>query len=201
MCPELKNGETKGTLLIFTVIDSKGVSDSQLIYIEVTGDDDAPNADAGDDQQVDPEAFVRLNGSASSDPDVGDEISYQWEYTGATMDPLPDERSPLSDDEIDELDGWILRKDASADDGFVYIVNNLLACSPIPKPVTSSRATTDAYPYFDAPDLTGFNNIKLTFRLHVSDSATDLNGDGDTVDEGIHGSQRSQLRMDSGRRR
>ena len=180
--PELKNGETKGTLLIFTVIDSKGVSDSQLVYIEVTGDDDAPNADAGDDQQVDPEAFVRLNGSASSDPDVGDEISYQWEYTGATMDPAPDERSPLSPDEVDELDGWIL--DLADDGTWTYIVN---AAGMLTDPEASDKlqGDDDAYPYFDAPDLTGFNNIKLTFRLHVSDSATDLNGDGDTVDEGI----------------
>ena len=181
--PELENGETKGTILIFTVIDTKGVSDSQLIFIEVTGDDDAPDADAGDDQQVDPEAFVRLNGSDSSDPDVDDTITYKWEYTGATMDPAPDERSPLSANEIDELDGWIL--DKAADGTFTYIVT---AAGGLTEGAMSDKlqGTTTAYPYFDAPDLSGFNNLKLTFRLHVSDSAgTDLNGDGDTEDTGL----------------
>ena len=170
--PELKNGETKGTILIFTVIDSNGVSDSQLVYIEVTGDDDVPNADAGADEQVDPGAFVRLNGSGSSDPDVGDTVTHSWEFVGATMDPAPDERSPLSADEIDELEGWILEKDATATGGFTYIVNsagNLIEGKSSDK----LQGGTTAYPYFDAPDLSGFNNIKLTFRLTVTDSADD----------------------------
>ena len=166
--PNLENGEDAGTILLFSVIDSNGVASAQLTYVYVSADDDNPNADAGDDDQVDPEAFVRLNGSASADPDVGDDITYSWTYVGATMDPAPDERSPLSDDEIDELDGWIL--DKNADGTFDYIVGSdgkLLA----DKSSDKLQSTSSAYPYFDAPDLTGFNNIKLTFQLTVTDSA------------------------------
>ena len=180
--PELKVGDgVKGTILIFTVIDSKGVSASQLLYVRVTEDDDAPKAEAGPGQQVDPGSFVRLNGSASSDADVGDTLAYRWEYAGAEMDPLPDDRSPLSAAEINELDGWILRKDATAEGGFVYIVNAQggFVADATTKEGTPQNAgdnlksANDAYPYFDAPDLTGFNNIKLTFKLTVTDSADD----------------------------
>ena len=88
--PELKVGDgVKGTILIFTVIDSNGASASQLLYVRITEDDDVPNADAGPNQQVDPGSFVRLNGSASSDPDVGDILTHSWSYVGATMDPAP----------------------------------------------------------------------------------------------------------------
>ena len=193
--PELKVGETKGTLLIFTVIDSKGVSDSQLVYIEITGDDDVPIADAGDDQQVDPEAFVRLNGSASSDPDVGDSVDHRWAYTGATMDPAPDERSPLSADEIDELDGWILTKDATAAGGFTYIVN---AAGVLTDDSDKLQSTSSAYPYFDAPDLSGFNNLKLNFRLAVFDDAAarDVDGDGATTTSDVTSLNETTLDMD-----
>ena len=171
--PNLKNGESKGTILIFSVIDSNGVSANQLVYVHVRADDNVPNADAGADQQVDPEAFVRLNGSASSDPDVGDKISYEWEYVGATMDPAPNERSPLSADEIKELRGWILPQDfagttvGTAD----YIVTSGGQLKDGVMGLTNLKSTSSPYPYFDAPDLTGFNNIKLTFKLTVTDSA------------------------------
>ena len=212
--PNLETGKNKGAVLIFTVIDSNGASDSQLVYIRITADDDVPNADAGADQQVDPGSFVRLNGSASSDPDVGDKISHKWEYVGATMDPAPNKRSPLSANEIDGLDGWIL---AVADDGtWKYIVNaaGMLTGS------SDKLKGTGAYPYFDAPDFTGFNNIKLMFRLHVKDSGgtdidstagattgavasldeanvdADLNGDGDKDDTGITMVKESILGLD-----
>ena len=191
--PNLQNTKSKGSILLFSVIDSKGVASAQLIYLHIRGDDDAPDADAGDNQQVDPEAFVRLNGSASSDPDVGDELDYRWTYVGARMDPAPDDRSPLSDAEISALEGWILREakagetpdftNSDRSKSYVYIVNTrglLLAgeTGNTPNPSTS------AYPWFDAPNLTGFNNIQLTFSLRVFDSADgpdegeDLNGDG-----------------------
>ncbi|MCY3889381.1 MAG: hypothetical protein OXG50_05735 [bacterium] len=176
--PNLENGKDKGTILLFSVIDSNGVPAFQIVYVYVSADNDAPNAKAGDDEQVDPEAFVRLNGSASSDPDVGDEVEHRWEYTGATMDPAPNKRSPLSADEVNELDGWILDK---ADNGsWEYIVDRngqLIGSSD------NLKSPTSPYPYFDAPDLTGFNNLKLNFRLAVFDKAAarDVDGDGATT--------------------
>ena len=201
--PNLKNGEDKGTILLFNVIDSNGVPDVQIVYVYVSADDDPPDAKAGDDQQVDPETFVRLNGSASSDPDVGDEITFSWAYAGATMDPAPDDRSPLSDSEIDELKGWILRVATDAEitadaaraeakketfknsdgDSFVYIVDSdgkLLEGESS----TNLKSTSSAYPYFDAPDLSGFNNLALTFELTVTDSADDPRDDDDEDGEG-----------------
>jgi len=185
--PQVKAGEDKGTLLLFSVIDSNGVADAQVIYIYIDGDDDAPNADAGADQQVDPGSFVRLNGSASSDPDTGDKITYQWEYTGATVDPAPNKRSPLSAAEIDELKGWILPQDfsrttvATAD----YIVDGDGTLKDGTTGLTNLKSKATAYPYFDAPELTGFNNIKLTFKLTVTDSSDDdddaAESDTDTV--------------------
>ena len=164
-----------GALLVFSVIDSNGVASAQIVYVYVKAEDDPPSAKAGPDQQVDPGSFVRLNGSASSDPDVGDKVSYKWEYTGATMDPAPDARSPLSAAEIDELDGWILTKKTG---GFDYIVN---ARGELTGTSDKLKSTATAYPYFDAPKLTGFNNVRLTFKLHVKDSpGTDLDGDDNT---------------------
>ncbi|MCQ3809455.1 MAG: hypothetical protein KTV68_02760 [Acidimicrobiia bacterium] len=182
--------EDAGTILLFSVIDSNGVASVQLVYIYISADDDPPDAKAGADDQVEPGAFVRLNGSASSDPDVGDKITYKWEYTGATMVPLPNDRSPLSADEIDELNGWILEKDPTAPGGFTYIVNakgNLIDGVTTKEGTPQNaggnlKSTTSTYPWFDAPDLTGFNDIKLTFRLHVKDMpGTDLDDDGATT--------------------
>ncbi len=178
--PNLENGENAGTLLLFSVIDSKGVAAAQFVYIYVTADDDPPDAKAGDDQQVEPGAFVRLNGSASSDPDVGDDVTHKWEYVGATVDPAPDQRSPLTAAEIEELDGWILDADSSTPGSPAYIVN---AAGLLTGESDNLKSTTSAYPWFDAPKLGGFNDIKLTFKLHVKDEpGTDLDGDGNTSD-------------------
>ena len=197
--PNLETGMDAGTILLFSVIDSNGVASAQIVYVYVSADDDAPNADAGADQQVDPEAFVRLNGSASSDPDVGDKVSYSWTYVGATMDPAPDERSPLSADEIDELNGWILKKDATATGGFTYIVkaDGTRADNVEDSDFGKLQSTDTAYPYLDAPDLSGFNNLKLTFRLRVSDSGgTDLDNDGTIATTAVDDQDETMLKID-----
>ncbi|MYE73337.1 MAG: hypothetical protein F4240_08645 [Acidimicrobiia bacterium] len=191
--PNLENGEDAGTILLFTVIDSKGASDTQIVYVYVSADDDLPDAKAGGDQQVDPGSFVRLNGSASGDPDVGDApLSYEWSYVGATMDPAPDDRSPFSTSEVDGLDGWILDK---ADDGtWDYIVN---ADGMLTGSSDKLMAADTAYPWFDAPDFTGFNNIKLTFRLRVSDTGgTDLDDDGTIGDTAVDDQDETMLEID-----
>lgn len=194
--PNLRNGETKGTILLFSVIDSNGASDAQIVYVHVTGDDDLPDADAGPDQQVDPGSFVRLNGSASSDPDVGDKVSHMWEYVGASMDPAPDDRPPLSASEVDGLDGWILKK---ADDGtWDYIVKSdrTREDGVMDEDFGKLMSAGNPYPWFDAPSFTGFNNIKLTFRLTVTDSfGRDFNSDGDDLDT-VDGLDETSLMLD-----
>ena len=55
---------------------------------------------------------------------------------------------------------------------YVYIVDadgNLRANETS----TKLQSSGTVYPYFDAPDLSGFNDIKLRFRLTVTDSADD----------------------------
>ncbi|WP_420431330.1 hypothetical protein, partial [Candidatus Poriferisocius sp.] len=183
--PELESGgENLTVFLNMTVIDPNGAFATDGVLITIVNDDDAPDADAGDDEQVDPEDFVRLNGSGSSDADIGDKISYRWDYLGATMDPAPDERSPLSADEIDELKGWILPQDFTGTtvETSDYIVTGGGQLKDGVTGLTNLKSTSSPYPYFDAPDLTGFNNIKLTFRLHVKDSGgTDIDGDDATT--------------------
>ncbi len=44
----------------------------------------APTADAGDDQTVAAGATVNLDGTGSSDPDAGDTLDYTWTQTGGT---------------------------------------------------------------------------------------------------------------------
>ena len=172
--------DVETVILLMNVFDTKGVRDTATVVVNIMADDDNPEADAGDDEQVEPDAFVRLNGSGSSDADLDDEITWKWVYVGATMDPLPNERSPLSDDEIEELEGWILEV---ADDGtWQYIVDSdgmlVVDEGTDAATVNAARQTAggnlngddDTYPYFDAPDLTGFNNLRLTFKLTVTDS-------------------------------
>ena len=226
----VEKNNNRGTLLLFSVIDSDAVASVQFVYVLVVADDDPPSADAGPDLQVEAGGFARLNGSASSDSDVKDDLFYRWDYVGATLDPLPNQRPPLSDGEIRELTGWVLRPatdDEANEPGLVrdsdgnrykYIVDeagDIVAGAALgadaaqwftvpswfdPRPAFDPSVAggkllgrNTAYPWFDAPDFSGFNDIKLRFRLNARDTrgadndtagvvGTDLNGDGDIAD-------------------
>ena len=65
----------------FTVGASDG--NTQVVTITVTGANDAPTADAGENREVAEGETVTLNGSGSSDPE-GQTLSYTWTQTGGT---------------------------------------------------------------------------------------------------------------------
>ncbi len=66
-----------------TVTDAGGLQSTDTTVINVSWVDEAPTADAGTDQTVDPGETVTLDASNSSDPDDGI-ASYRWTQVGAT---------------------------------------------------------------------------------------------------------------------
>jgi hypothetical protein len=68
-----------GESLIFelTATDAGGLQAVADTFVNVTGDNDFPIADAGDDQTVDENNTVTLDGFGSSDPE-GESLSYRW---------------------------------------------------------------------------------------------------------------------------
>ena len=75
------------TVLTFslTVTDSLGLADPTPDVVMITVNNRAPIANAGNDQTVDTNTFVTLNGSGSSDPDADLPLTYSWRQTGGPM--------------------------------------------------------------------------------------------------------------------
>jgi hypothetical protein len=91
-----------------TVTDVLEQQQRDDVEISVFGLNDQPIADAGDDQTVLEKSTVTLDGSKSSDPDVDDTITYQWNQTGGTAVTLSDPTSELPTFEapsFDDADG------------------------------------------------------------------------------------------------
>ena len=67
------------------VFTARSIDGTQAtVTITVSGANDAPTADAGPDQSVDEGAPVTLTGADSSDPDMGDSLTYAWTQSGGT---------------------------------------------------------------------------------------------------------------------
>ena len=70
-----------------TVCDQEPLCDTDTVVVTVGEQppvNQAPTADAGDDQTVAAGATVNLDGTGSSDPDAGDTLDYTWTQTGGT---------------------------------------------------------------------------------------------------------------------
>jgi hypothetical protein len=96
-------GENLGMITIASIVDDSLTEDDETVivtlsnasnailgsdfvhtYTIIDNDNEAPTANAGDDQTVKSGADVTLDGSASSDPDIGDTITYAWTQTSGT---------------------------------------------------------------------------------------------------------------------
>ena len=73
------------TSLVFSLTVSDGaLTDTDTVTVTVGPANTAPTANAGADQSVTAGASVTLDGSASSDPDTGDTLTYSWAHTSGT---------------------------------------------------------------------------------------------------------------------
>ena len=141
--------------LAFTVIDQWGVGDTDTMRMIILGRNERPIADAGLDQIVEPRTLVRLDGTASSDPDPGDRITWFWEYVGLATTPSLTDRPLTRFDELD-LAGFV-PKGEDFDD--------YSGLNPFSVGENTGR------PIFIAPKLGGYTSVQLTFKLTVTDIA------------------------------
>jgi hypothetical protein len=80
-----------GATLTFRLVVSDGVHDSQpeTVDVTITNVNQAPDADAGDDQTVQEGSSVTLHAGDSFDPD-GEALTYEWTQTAGTAVTLSD---------------------------------------------------------------------------------------------------------------
>ena len=155
----------------FTVTDRWGMSDSDVVTITIRDGDDDFKAIAGPFQQVQPGSLVRLRSSFSSglvSIDAVAAVTYRLAYTGIETIPRTEHRPPITDDEIAQgfvAGQWFPKADGAYD----------------PDAGGRLRSAEGRFPYFEAPELDGFNSVKLTFELTVSDGAVPPDTDTDTV--------------------
>ncbi len=102
------------------VNDGKDDSAPDEVIINVVAANNAPNANAGDDQSVTIGTTVELNGTASSDPD-GDPLQYRWmilqapEQSSATLDDSASATPRFTPDRVGNYRLQLIVNDGSVD--------------------------------------------------------------------------------------
>ena len=144
--------------IAFTVTDQWGVVATDIVLVTIADDDDVPVADPDPDRQVSSGAFVRLRADNSTDADPGEVLAYQWRYAGiAATHPKTQHRAPM--DANEQAQGFVEGQWFPDPDSGTY------------HPTAGGRlmGAATAFPYFDAPVLTGFHSVALSFELVVAD--------------------------------
>ncbi len=116
--PDL-NGPAAAATLVFhlTVTDAGGRKDTDSVTVTVRWDNIAPTANAGPDQTVKYGDKVKLNGSASSDPE-NKIVSYQWTASSGTINPtLSGSTTATPSFTAPSKSGWVIYSLSVTDNG------------------------------------------------------------------------------------
>ena len=175
--PEIETGGGNLTAYVqFEAIDIWGVSTTAVVTITIQdGETKEFEADAGPDQRVQPGAFVVLDAANShlgAESDPGDTPAYQWQYAGIVADPPTHRRPPIT--EAEQGQGFSTGEWFPDTDGSYH-----------PSAGGRLAITSRQFTYFTAPELSGFNSVKLRFTLTFS---AGQERDADTVTVTVVGS-------------
>ena len=157
---------TAGTTLVFRVaVDNGDQTSFDSVIIAVTGDNDAPTANAGNDQVVTRNTTATLDASGSTDPE-GQHLGYTWIQTGGPIVTLSDNNVPdPTFTTPDTLAGAVLTFQVAVTDGNTTTYDTVTVSVPaVDLPVASA-----------GPDQTVAENAPVTLDASAS---TDPEGQG-----------------------
>lgn len=155
--PEVTRGIRETVYVQFTVIDRWGVTATDVVQITIRDGGGNLDAPPGSDQRVLPGSLVRLTGTFRSglvSPDALDDVVYQWAYKGIETDPPAALRPSITPGEMAQ--GFVAGEwFPNADGTYHSTAGGRLKGADIP------------FAYFDAPELSDFNGVKLLFEFTV----------------------------------